>query len=100
MDNLLRTISDEVTINADLDLNVSSDFIFAVTNMSTSQPSFDNPENPENTFRANSFSAWAIGFIVWNNNLRLVEILRLQMVYCNYFPHSLLFVVSMRKHFV
>lgn len=49
------------------------------------EPTF---KNPVNTLRANSFPAWAVGFIVWNNKLRLMEILGFQMVYCNYFPHS------------
>lgn len=31
-------------------------------------------KNPVNTFRADSFPAWAVEFTVWNNKLRLANI--------------------------
>lgn len=44
-------------------------FIFAVTSKATSQAFLLELNDVD------SFPAWAVGLIVWNNKLRLVEIL-------------------------
>lgn len=73
MNHILRRIYDKVTVSANLDFKyVSSDFYLCCDKHVHLKLSC---KNSLNTFRANSFLAWAVGLIVWNNKLRLVEIL-------------------------